>query len=333
VAAYVGVRTALFGLNTGPGPGGNRLAVLLDVPLVLIVYLRNLIWPFRLSFFYPAEWGSQWTFSRGAAVVLVLLAAVYLWTRFRGRGVLRLQLVWTAILFLPAVLGVSMFMREDWVHDRHMYLTSVPMCLIAAAMLTDREWPGKLSLAASATVFVILLVDLAVQVPRFSDDATIYASALQVAPRNVLVHQYYAERLWTYGRQDEGLREFKTVTELSPRSANAHERYGAALAQLGRDDQAEVEYEAALRCISGRPGFRAFLLSEMAQLELRHSEFPEAAVHLTEAVQLAPDTLNYHSLLAQALSQEGRTAEADEQMRLEASIRQRVAQEQRASRD
>ena len=71
----------------------------------------------------------------------------------------------------------------------------------------------------------------------------------------------------------------------------------------------------------------------MAEVELRCSEFPDAAGHLSEAVQIAPQALNYHSLLAQALTQEGRIKEADEAMRLEASIRQRFVQGQRDSRD
>jgi hypothetical protein len=73
VGAYVTVRTLLFGLNAGPGPGGSRIAALLDMPLVLVIYLYNLAWPFRLSFFYPAEWGSQWTLLKGATVVLVMI--------------------------------------------------------------------------------------------------------------------------------------------------------------------------------------------------------------------------------------------------------------------
>jgi Tfp pilus assembly protein PilF len=71
----------------------------------------------------------------------------------------------------------------------------------------------------------------------------------------------------------------------------------------------------------------------MAQIELKRSDYPEAAGHLREAVQIAPQTLNYHSLLAQTLTWQGRLKEADEEMRLEASIRQRVVQEQHASRE
>ncbi len=333
VGAYIGARTLLFGLNAGQGPGGNRVAALLDIPVVLIAYLRNLFWPFRLSFFYPTELGSQWTAWKGLAVILVLAAAVCLWNRYRDRSGVRLQLLWAGILFVPALLGVYTFLREDWIHDRHMYLVSVPICLVAAALLTDPRWPVKTSVIVSSAILAVLLVDLAYQVPRFSDDTTVYESALKIAPRSLLAHGYYATALWNYGRHEEALREFKTCTELAPQSSAAHETYGAALAQIGRDDDAMVEFETALR-VSQRPTpMRAFLLSEMAQMELKHSEFSEAAEHMRQALQIAPQTLNYHALLAQALAHQGRAKEADEEMQVEAGIRQRVAQEQHASRD
>jgi hypothetical protein len=331
VGAYLAARTFIFGLNAGQGPGGSRMGALLDMPLVLVVYLRNIFWPFRLSFFYPTEWSSQWTFLKGVAAVSVMVAAVYLWNRYRDRSGVRLQLLWTAILFAPALLSVYAFVQEDWVHDRHMYLVSVPICLIAATLLTDSRWPVKASVIVSSLVLAILLVDTAVQVPRFTDEASIYASALKVSPRSVLVHSYYAQALWTFGHHEEALREFKITTELAPQSYAVHERYGSALTEIGRYDDAMVEYTEALRWSPRPTPFRAFLLSEMANIELKRLELPAATGHLREALQIAPQTMNYHSMLAQALTQQGQTKEAEEELRLEASIRQRVVKEQRAS--
>jgi hypothetical protein len=137
VGAYLAMRTLLFGPNTGPGPGGSRLAGLLDVPLVLIAYLRTLVWPFRLSFFYPVEWGSEWTLLKVAGVALSAVAAALLWRNYRDRPAVRLQLLWLAILFVPAALGVFTFVKEDWLHDRHMYLVSVPFGVLAGVLLMD----------------------------------------------------------------------------------------------------------------------------------------------------------------------------------------------------
>jgi cytochrome c-type biogenesis protein CcmH/NrfG len=71
----------------------------------------------------------------------------------------------------------------------------------------------------------------------------------------------------------------------------------------------------------------------LAGIELKQSEFSEATDHLREAVQIMPQSLNYHSALAQALRHQGLTKEADEEMRLEANIRLRFVQETRASKD
>jgi tetratricopeptide (TPR) repeat protein len=262
-----------------------------------------------------------------------MLAAFFLWNRYRDRSAVRLQLLWTAILFAPAVLGVFAFVREDWVHDRHMYLVSVPICLLAAVILTDPRWPTKASVIASSVVLAILLADTAIQVPKFSDNVTIYTSALKVAPRNVLAHDFYAAGLWSYGRREEGLQEYKICTELAPRASTTHAHYGAALAEMERDDEAGVEFAKALQ-LSPRPtAYRAYQLSQLAGIELKHSEYTEAADHLREAVQIAPQSLNYHSALAQALRHQGFIKEADEEMQLEASIRLRFVQEMRASKD
>jgi Flp pilus assembly protein TadD len=94
-----------------------------------------------------------------------------------------------------------------------------------------------------------------------------------------------------------------------------------------------AEYAKALQWSARPTPLRAFLLYEMAEIECKRSEFPEAEGHLREAVQIAPQTLNYHSLLAQALSRQGRAQEAEEEMRLETGLRQRAVQEQRASMD
>ena len=332
VAFYVAVRTLLFGLNSGPGPGGNRLAAFLDIPLVLVVYVRNLFWPARLSFYYPGEWGSQWTVLRGIAAALVIVAVGYLWNHYRERNGVRLQLLWAGILFAPALLSVYAFVREDWVHDRHMYLVSVPVCLVVAAILTDPKWPAKASTVASCAVLAMLLLDLPVQVSRFSDNATIYESAAKVAPRSLLLHSNYGNALWSYGRTEEASREFRIAAELAPQSPTIHEWYGGTLADLDHDSEAMAEFEKALDLSANDVPLRAFTFSRMAQLELKRSELPEAAAHLREAVKLTPENLNYHEMFSEVLSRAGRTTEAQEELRVEASLRQ-AARAPRASKD
>ena len=53
----------------------------------------------------------------------------------------------------------------------------------------------------------------------------------------------------------------------------------------------------------------------------------EGEGHLREALQIAPQTLSYHGMLAVALRQQGRTQEADEEVHLEAGVRKTFIQE------
>ena len=331
VAAYAAVRTLLFGRNLGPGPGMDRMVALWDAPLVLLVYVRNLLWPVRLSFFYPDEWGTQWTFGKGLAAVLILVAGAFVWRRYRGSPGVRLQLVWTAILFVIPVASVSALRKQDWVHDRHMYLVSVPFCLLAAAVLTDLRLSRKVSIVASSLLAVSFLVITAVQVPKFKDELSVYGSALKVAPHNVLLRRRYVAALWNTvpnvgepsERREEALREFVVNTELWPELELGYENYGAALAQVGRDEEAATQYRKALQLDTGGPShLRASILYRLAILDVKLSKLEEAERCLGEAVAIDPKAVGYHALLAQVLNQEGRGQQADEQTKLEAVVKE-----------
>lgn len=341
VAAYATVRTLLFGENLGPGPGADRLNALWDAPLVLLVYLRNLLAPVRLSFFYPVEWSSQWTFGKGLATALVLVTAIFLWKRYEERSGMRLQLLWTGILFIIPVACVFALRKEDWVHDRHMYLTSIPFCLLTAGVLTDRRLPRTASIVAGSLLAATLLVVTVVEVPRFKDDLSVYRNALQTAPRNILLRRYYVAALWnTVPRvsepsdlREQALREFQVNTELLPESPLDHENYATALAQAGRDEEAAAQHRMALQEESGAPThLRATILYRLAQVDLRHFQSEEAEKCLREAVMIEPKAMSYHALLAQALQQRGQEREADEQMKLEASLKEQFTRRHSAPR-
>jgi protein O-mannosyl-transferase len=339
VAAYAAARTLLFGGDLGPGPGTDRLGALLNAPLVLLVYLRNLLWPIRLSFFYPAEWSSQWTFGKGLAFVLVLIGAAFLWRRYKERPGMRLQLLWTGILFFIPVASVTALRKEDWVHDRHMYLVSIPFCLAMAVALTDFRLPRRVSIVGSSLLAAMFITMTAIDVPKFKDELSVYENALKVAPRNILLRRYYAATLWNgvpqvrepSARREEALREFLVNTQITPDSALDHENYATALAQAGLDEEAATEHKRALQLDSGGPThLRAIILYRLAGLDLKHSKLEEAEGCLRDAVAIDPDAMSYHALLAQVLKQEGREQEADEQMKLEARVKEQFIRQHSA---
>jgi protein O-mannosyl-transferase len=327
VVAYAAVRS--LG-NLGPGPGADRLSALWDLPLLLVVYLRNLLWPLQLSFFYPVDWTSQYTFGKCIAIVLVFATAVFLWKRYKERPGMRLQLLWTAILFIIPLACVFAFRKEDWVHDRHMYAVSIPFCLVTAVVLTDRKLPKNASIVAGSLLAAAFLIIASVQVPRFKDELSVYRSALKVAPRNIVLRRYYVAALWNQVPQvreasalrDAALREFRVNIELGPQLELDYVNYATALDRAGLDEQAITQYKRALELDPGGPShLRATILYRLATVDLRQSKLEEAERCARETLTIDPKARDYHRLLAEVLAQQGRGREAALPMELEAGVK------------
>jgi tetratricopeptide (TPR) repeat protein len=220
-----------------------------------------------------------------------------------------------------------------------MYLVSVPFCLVMAVVLTDFRLPRKVSIAGGSLLAAMFLVMTATQVPKFRDELSVYENALKVAPRNILLRRYYAATLWNSvpqvlepsARREEALREFLVNTQLAPDSALDRENYATALAQAGQDEEAATEHRRALQLDAGEgTHLRAIILYRLAGLDLNHSKLEEAESCLREAIAIEPNAMSYHALLAQVLKQEGREQEADEQMKLEASVKQQFIRQHSA---
>jgi len=324
VITYSLIRTFLFGHNLWLRSGNVNPAAVLSVPLLTVLYLRNLLAPFQLSFYYPVEWISRWSLWNASGLILLIIAVVLLWNNVRNRQIVRLQLSWLAILLIPGMIAIFTFVSGDSVHDRHLYLASVPFCLIVANLLTGPKLSPRLAFTASSIILGVLLVLTACYVPTFSDEITLSRRAVEIAPRNVIARGYYASALWNYGRHDDAFQQFAIMIEIAPQSPFGYEAYAASLAEVGRDEEAADEYRKALDRIHGPTMFRSWILYHLGMIEVRHSQAVQAVEHLSAAVQIDPQNSIYHGGLGQALREEGRMNDAGEQLRFEAELRNRL---------
>jgi len=103
-----------------------------------------------------------------------------------------------------------------------------------------------------------------------------------------------------------------------------HQAYAAALLEVGRDDEAMTEFRSALILLPKQPRFRALILYELADLEVKNGNYAQAIERLREAVNLDSQAMNYHLLLARALAHEGHAQEAEEEIRKETALRERT---------
>jgi tetratricopeptide (TPR) repeat protein len=116
----------------------------------------------------------------------------------------------------------------------------------------------------------------------------------------------YAVALENAGKNDDALREFRTVIAASPSNADAHYHVGQLLRDEGKYDPALTEYEQAIQ-LEPKNGEFQFRYAETLQ---RVGRTDEAAERYAEAARLSPKVPTAHFAYAQFLVSRGKFDEA-----------------------
>jgi protein O-mannosyl-transferase len=308
-------------------------------------YLGQLLWPAQLCFVYP-RWQPdpdvwwQWLYPAAAAGALFAL-----WrARQRiGRGPLTAALYFGGTL-LP-VLGFmnAYFMRFSFVCDHWVYVSSLGVFALMAALVTRTA--TQLRTPALAYGFaVIVLPVLAVltgrQAGNYRDMETLWQTTLAGNPnafladnnlgsrlaatgrlpeaidyfqRAIALHPDYIEArynlgqaLAVQGRWDEAVAQLQRVVQLKPDDAEAHYNLGVVFGLRNQPDKAIEEYRTA---IAIKPEY-AEAHNNLGNLLAGQGRSNEAIEHYQKAVQIKPDHANAHHNLANALAAQDRLDEA-----------------------
>lgn len=298
----------------------DGLIILTSVPLVAAGYMKTLAFPFQLSFFYPPETFFRWTPGLAAGVLMLAFVLLALLWFARSVPLARLPLAWLVVFSLPPLASIALYTRDNWVHDRHMYLPSVGFCLLLALLLS--KLPRRACGFACVALFGILAAALALQLPRFDNELSLYTHAIRRAPFNLELRLVYAYALTMHGQDDRAVAEYEAITRFAPHSEDAYFNLGMDYEQLGRLPAARAALFRAV--MLARPGsnLRTDSLFRLGSVELRLGDLDSAERHLREAIALDSNGWNFHATLAEVLRQKGKAAEAAEEMKREEAARQ-----------
>ncbi len=240
-------------------------------------YAWRLLWPFRLSFLYPA-WVVDVQSPRHylpLAALLVLLAALWHGRVRLGRGPFAAGLYF--FLAAPAlILGQTMYMmRYTPIADHWQYFAAPALFALAGAGLA-RLRPPRARAAATAALVLILATLTWRQCGMYRDEATLWTATLERHPR-----------IWL-----------------------AHNNLGVILQNQGRLNEATAHFQAALQA---DPGF-AETYNNLGVIAYRQGRRPEALRWFREALDVHPAHVQAHGNLALLLAENGREAEAREHL-------------------
>jgi tetratricopeptide (TPR) repeat protein len=333
----------------------DNLDMLLTLPHVLALYLRQIVFPLGLTGFYYTPYVTTDLREQVALPVLLLLAVaglIWLWARKTGDRVVAFAGCWLLVGLAPA-LYLRNFGNGDFVHDRYIYLPSIGFAILAAkgvrSLPSLRTW--RATTIQGIAVLVICTgygVASLAQQTYWGSDLLIDLRGHQLYPDNayasVLLGRAYSFR-GAYDRAipliEEGARRDPSNTYAALALAEVYIASGRKVEgrrALKYALEVTPEYArsetgmASIAALWGKLGDydQAIGLCQQAMrtdpnlysalyncgnIELMAGQYGEAALLLRRAVGVSPQLAAPRHFLGRALLLEGRNSEAQQYLR------------------
>jgi Flp pilus assembly protein TadD len=236
-----------------------------------------------------------------AAVVLTLtLTALAVW-QIRRRPWLVVGWLWMLGMLVP-VLGLVQVGAQAMA-DRYLYLPLVGAALVVAWTVPARNPAAG---AGAAIVVLLLAAGSRVQVGYWKDSPTLFAHAIEAAPRNWLAEVNTGVYLTRRGRDAEAMAHYRQALLYKPDDLEAITNLGNALLRTGNLVAATAQYEEALRVAPLRPA----VWFGLGTARFRAGDLTAAERYLREAIRLLPRYAEAHNNLGLVLAETGRDEEA-----------------------
>lgn len=346
--AYVMMRKHALLHATGQfDPSHGMVDVARTLPLVLSIYLRQLLVPIGMTGLYYTPYVTSAILTQVALPVAVLgiaLVGLWYWNRREKNFIVVFAGLWLLVGLAPA-LYLRNFGNGDFVRDRYMYLPSIGFAILVAMGLrrlpSIKQWSTQAVQGCAVIVLCsgYVCASIAQQV-YWGNDLLLLVRGQSLYPGNPYTMAGLAKEYSQRGANDRAI-------ELAEAVVREHPEYGygpLALAEsyirAGRFEEGRVWLErvnpdyaksemgmAGVAALYGQMGDyqRAFALcSEVLEKEpnlysalyncgnihLVDGQYKEAEQLLARAVQLVPEQAAPRYFLGRALLQDGQNAEA-----------------------
>jgi len=328
-------------------PSHGMVDVARTLPLVLFIYLRQLLVPVGITGLYYTPYVTRAILSQVVAPVVLLgatLVGLWYWNRREGHSTVAFAGLWVLVGLAPA-LYLRNFGNGDFVRDRYMYLPSIGFAILAAMAL--RRLPSIKGWSAPAVQGCAVLVlcggyvcaSVAQQV-YWGNDLLLLVRGQSLYPGNPYANAGLAKEYSQRGAHDRAIELAESVVRDHPEYGYGPLALAEAYIRAGRFEEGRVwldrvnpdyaKSEMGMAAVAGLYGQmgdyeRAFALcSEILKKEpnlysalyncgnihLMDGQYRDAEQLLAQAVQLVPEQAAPKHFLGRALLQDGRNAEA-----------------------
>jgi Tfp pilus assembly protein PilF len=249
-----------------------------------VTYIWQMLWPSRLTVFYPHPNGGLLLAEVTAAIALLVGITVLTIALRRTKPYLVTGWFWYLGMLVP-VIGVVQ-VGEQAHADRYTYLPQIGLYIMIAWTVGDLLVEStRLRRALVGVIAAMAVVSLGArafgQTSYWKNSETLWNHALAVTGENDVAHNNLGFLFLRRGELDKAISEFQTALNIRSRNTQSHYSLGAALIQ-----------------------------SNLGNALARNQRWDAAVDHLQEAVRLRPDYADAYFNLGSVLFQQGKIDQA-----------------------
>jgi tetratricopeptide (TPR) repeat protein len=271
---------------------------LLRLPWLFCSYVRELLWPAKLSPLYDSVNISRVTDRRAWIPMLIVLAGVCTFWILRRLPISRITLLlagWFLITLSPALVSSFVARPSESFQDRYVYLPSVAFVIAVAAVLrwlfTASNAAGRFTVAAAIGLLpVVLMVASRTQIQYWRDDYMLFSRASAIAPHNELARLNFASECINRREYQRALQLAEGTILLDPASARAYDSAAWAAFYMKNYALAEQDWSAATRMAPNQERSWEYLGVVRFQL----GNYTDALEAFNQAIALDPKHPNLH---------------------------------------
>ena len=285
------------------------------IPLIvchnIVFYLYKIIWPVKLSSYYPFPSPLSLTEPKvaagviGTCILIPLLIISLRWTRAALTGWL---IFFVALLPTMQIIGFSNVIASD----KFAYLPSVGLLMILAAFAAWFYIANKTLIRRIVVVIVVLILSSAEAVGTqkylvyWRSSISLSKYFLALAPEAASINMMMGYAFQRKGELDEAVNYYRRAVQILPNSIEAHNNLALTLKLQGKFNEAVDHYRKALQGSPKDDKIRYNLGNALQSL----GKLDEAISQYYEALKINPEHAYAHNNLANALSDQGKLDEA-----------------------
>jgi tetratricopeptide (TPR) repeat protein len=270
-----------------------------------IEYLKKMIYPENLAFFYPHPGDTTWKgIICGMALVGITIISIRL---IRKAPYCAVGWFWYLGTLVPVIgfVGVAGGWPGAVMSDRYAYVPLIGIFIIIAwgipELISKWRYKKKVLSVSAGIIICTLLITTWEQVSHWKNSITIFKHTIRVTdkkyPNLAIVHNNLGIALFSEQKNEEAISNFKTAIKLMPNMIKAHYNLGIALFAERKIDEAISHYKMAIKL---KPNF-TYAHYNLGITLLQKRELKEAIHHFRETLRLRPSFVEARDYLELAM--------------------------------